>query len=385
MFSIEDDEILRKAAVEYVSLSVTKATKQGYERCWKRWCDYLSTQTADVLDPTMSSLSSNKQILLIVNFMRHLYVSGVRGRKIQRIVSGVKQSLVFRVQDTTAFENPAVRQALISGKYSTNEIRSSCPTNVKLPQLPITFDMLQVIRERYWIDNLWNQEHSERKATYLAIMIAFDTGRRISNLTHKDGQNKEDHCIRTSHVCFNFQPCHTRKNAGVSFHQHYIEHQYTHQNVLSVEFLFLTQKQRAVQSIVMNQPIIIDRGCQESSLLIDHLVEWCLNNVNDDDDEMFTINFNGRKRLLVRRKITEALKVSAASVGVDPKRINTHSIRRGYATTISLNEKLHGNPLTRAGWTSNSTVPVTHYAVPINNIGGLSYEKKFFSHDFQKK
>jgi hypothetical protein len=52
--------------------------------------------------------------------------------------------------------------------------------------------MVQVAREMYW-EKPWTIEGVDDKAIYLCIALMYDTGKRISNFTHKDGVEAEDH------------------------------------------------------------------------------------------------------------------------------------------------------------------------------------------------
>ena len=325
----------------------------------------------------LSDCSQEQRVLIIVGYLSWLYQKGYRGSKIIRHFTGVKQSFILQAQSIDAFNSEIVKQSIKSGRYSTEELRRISSHVKDTHQLPFTIDMVDQLESTHWMIDKWNKNDCDKKAVYLAVAIAFDTGRRISNLTHRDKPTSEDHCIRWGNVKLFMKPCNTQLMAGQIFKEYYYSRSYTLLNITSVQFHFITQKQALVHNIVAVQPIIIDRMSLRSSALVDKLVQWVLINVNTEHEEFLTRNVEGSNKKLLRRNVINAMKETAKLCAVDPDRISSHSIRRCYATNVALNDNNSGSANMRAGWTSNSQVPTQNYAIPLNIQGGLIAFNRF--------
>jgi hypothetical protein len=362
--------------VQYLARSITQGTTKSYERSWKVWVEFIQTKFEGLMDPLLNSCLPDQKPHVIVSFMSMLYEKGMRGTKISKYVLGIKQSMILRAQPVDAFDSVIVRQAVKSGRYTNTEIKATVATLMDNHQLPFTLDMLDILESTHWTcgQNKWINHECDKKAIYLAVAIAFDTGRRISNLTHPE-KGREDHCIQWSNVHLSLIPCGRILNAGPEFKQYFNRSQYSLSNVDSVRLHFTTQKQSHIQSIVSVQPIIINRLCSRSSSLVDKIIQWSLVNTNDEREEFLTRYIGGKARKLTRRDVVDAMKDVARSCNIDPTRISSHSIRRGYATDLALNDCTNGSSLIRAGWVGHSQVPTLNYAVTPNSHGGLSHIK----------
>ena len=300
---------------------------------------------------------------------------------IRQHITGVKQSFLLRTQSISAFNSDLVKQSLKGGRYSNDELRETISTLRDSHQLPFTIDLVDHLEGTHWISDKWSKQDCDLKAIFLSVAIAFDTGRRISNLTHRDKKFDEDHCIRWGNVKICMAPCGTKMVAGQNFKAFYCLRKYELSNVESIQLHFVTQKQSMVNNIVAVQPVIIDRRSSRSSSLVDKVVQWTLFNTNDEHEEFLTRHVEESDKKLLRRNVIAAMKEAARVCGIDPSRISSHSIRRCYATNIALNDCSKGNAVTRAGWSSSSVVPTQNYAIPLNDHGGLSYPKLLHSGD----
>lgn len=159
------------------------------------------------------------------------------------------------------------------------------------------------------------------------------------------------------------------------FREYYSKMRYGPQNVASVEILFPTQKQKYINSVGAPMKATIDRGGGLSNILVDMLVEWLVHSRNDDNDEAFTSRYGKRRKLLLQKHVRVELKKTAEELGIDPKRIGNHSLRRGYATVRELNGDFGEAARARAGWCAGSLVPYRHYIMSVNDGGGLSQAK----------
>jgi hypothetical protein len=228
--------------------------------------------------------------------MSHLYDKGYRGSKISKHITGVKQTMVLHAQQTQIFNDPIIKQAIKSGRYTNSELKQSALILKDNHQLPFTLDMLDMLEATHWTcgRDKWERSECDKKAIYLAVAIAFDTGRRISNLTHPEN-GQEDHCLRWENVHMCLKPCDKIMNIGHSFKQYFNDRKYGLNNVESIKLYFTTQNQSHIQSIVSVQPIIINRQCSRSSGLVDKIIQWSLVNSNSESEEFLTRNFKGDK------------------------------------------------------------------------------------------
>ncbi len=335
----------------------------------------------DHLNPLLTTLTSREQSLIIVNFLSHLYSSGLRGNSIQRNLTGVKQSFLLRAQSVVAFESDIVRQASKSGRYTTEEIRLNVVNIREKHQLPYTIDMLDKLEDTHWNPKCWAVTSTDKKAIYLATAICFDTGRRISNVTHRDTKSHEDHCLRTKDVSFIMTPCMVNHVAGQAFRTYFHQHNYRKENVDTVHLRFVTQKQKSVMNLSVIQPIVINRTSERSTQLLNKIIQWAVVNVNPPDEEFLTRCVHGTHKLLLRSNVIGAMKESARIFGVNPDRISSRSLRKSYATTLVLNDSESTLAKARAGWAPGSEVHATHYSHAFSCKGGLSYERLLLSSD----
>jgi hypothetical protein len=109
---------------------------------------------------------------------------------------------------------------------------------------------------------------------------------------------------------------------------------------------------------------IVMRRTQDESQLLDQLATWVLFNLNDDDEELFTLNWRGGTKKLIQKEMTAYIKKIACAMDLDPKRYGNHSLRRGYATAahqecIESTLRTYNN---RAGWVPTSRMAITHYS-----------------------
>jgi hypothetical protein len=104
--------------------------------------------------------------------------------------------MLFQGENIHFFNTIKMKQASRSCRYTHQEIRECLKEKIFTQRLPFTVHMVVKARDMLGNDS-WMREDCDHKAIYLCITIAFDTCRRIGQLTHKDGREAEDHCIRT--------------------------------------------------------------------------------------------------------------------------------------------------------------------------------------------
>ena len=364
---------MEQVAKIFLRKSVTKSTLKTYDRYWDIWSRYITKKFRGLVRPTLGNVAYRTKVIIIIGYMATLYNYGFRGAKIWRIINAVKQSLVLQRISVVCFSDPSVLQSKKSCRYTTEEIKQEVIRRRDTTQLPANLDMIETLSQTLWVPDDWSKTACHEKAKYLAIALSYDTGRRMCHFTHRDKKNAEDHCIRLGYVRSSFIPCGIVA-VGIEIRKYYVAMGYRHQNVATFELLFPTQKQRYVNNIATPVSAVIDRSSQKSSELVDMLVEWLLHSQCGNEDEFLTSSVGGSRRLLLPRSVRKELKEIAVKKGIDPKRIGNHSLRRGYATVMELNNTLDDSARARAGWCSGSNIPYQHYVMKLSNKGGLSHD-----------
>jgi hypothetical protein len=232
----------------------------------------------------------------------------------------------------------------------------------------------------------WTIEGVDNKAIYLCIALMYDTGKRISNFTHKDGVDAEDHCIRTHDVHFVFSPDSVTIPVDEQFKDYMTGNNIDLKDITHAQLHFYTQKEGYKNTITIEPPITISRGTVLESELLDNLIEWCLFNRNFGEAELLTRNMNNRVKHLTRRKVGDAIKNVAEKLNLDPNQFGTRLLRSGFTTVTSIHCKEPGTHesdlLRRGGWAKNSRVPQKYYNKSTDNEGALSYPENSFNRQY---
>jgi hypothetical protein len=301
--------------------------------------------------------------------------------------------MLLRGGDIKCFSTPIVLQAMKACRYTTAELKAALLKQRESNQLPLTYDLINSVRDHYWKMESGCVSPQERYmcGLYLCLELGFDTGQRISNLTHRRSLSHEDHCIRTGHISFVFSPSNLYPGtpmlkAGPSLRGFMSKHNPPFTSVHHMTLLFLTQKSGAVYQAKLGKPIIIGRSNPIESNFLDRMLLWCILNWNDEEDELFTRRIrNGKKKRLLPCDVTKAIKFIATSNGFQPERFGTHSLRRGYATISEYYHRgitLPSDPATnrRAGWSADSKCRTVVYS-RANCNGALSYDQSLLTAD----
>jgi hypothetical protein len=184
---------------------------------------------------------------------------GKRGLQITKSITSIKQMMLFQGEDIHFFNTIKMKQAYRSCRYPNQEIRECLKEKIFTQRLPFTVQMVIKARDMLWNDS-WRREDCDHKAIYLCIAIAFDTGRRIGQLTHKDGREAEDHCIRTQDVHLVFMSDSTTVPMGSSLRGKMLTEGIGVQKVTHVQLHFQTQKEGYHNTVLLKPPLVIGRN-----------------------------------------------------------------------------------------------------------------------------
>lgn len=358
--------------VNFLLASVMPKTRDAYLNDWKKWEGFLgSICLTNAASPFLTDVATSSQSETILQFIMYLYDLGLRGKQVTRCVSSIKQMFVFNLCSVEAFDSPIVRQGCKASVHSVSERRVQARLVQDRSIIPISVEFIRVMRNLYWKDVWATKDDYDRKAVYLAAALCYDTGARISSFCLREYKGP-DHCVRCNQVVF-VSVDRVKYHAGEPF-RNAMKLLPPDQRVMEcVEIQFLTQKE-CIKSgmIVARDPCMIMRRTADEIQFINDLTIWALLNGASDDDEITSRRFHGRKKTVTRAEVAAAIKSVASSLGLDPSRVSTSSLRKGYATSALNNGVSRDLTSSRGGWNPSSSVLDDHYAVNMNVAGGLS-------------
>jgi hypothetical protein len=194
--------------------------------------------------------------------------------------------------------------------------------------------MVMKTKEMLWNEQEWSSTSTYQNAIFLCVALGFDTGRRIGNLCHADGKSAEDHCIRTKDVIFVFESLERSVQAGPEFRKFYHQNNMQLESITSAKLYFHSQKSKHINHVRLTAPVILDRINPNQSDLLNGIVLWCLKNINQGDNELFTRRLPGeRAKLLIQKDVRKAMKeVAEGQFNIEASRISSRSLRSGFVT-----------------------------------------------------
>ena len=313
------------------------------------------------------------QINYILQFLQYLYTIGKRGKGASEVIVGIKQIYIFHEKSPQIFDHPVIKQGMKSLKYSNQEAKDQIKSLNENKELPFTVDLLEQLRALYWNEN-WGCEDIDQKSIYLAAAICLDSGIRIGQITLCDGKLKTDHCIRAKEVHLFVKEESNYLSAGLKFRQEFFLKQWSISDVVQINLNFLTNKTTSsTQTLVASKPCCLLRRTTLESQLVNDIVEWIINSQVNEEDELLCRYWNGKRKVVTRKSVANSLKFIGSLNQLPTHRINTRSLRKGFASNGSVNGALNQQMLCeRGGWKIGSKTIVKHYVTEFKNHGLLS-------------
>lgn len=238
-------------------------------------------------------------------------------------------------------------------------------------------DIILSVREKYWENQVWNDEGKDSRSIRLAVALAFDSGVRIGNITLKDGKDREDHCIRAKHVSFLV----TAPKGGQEYRIQggpdiclYLRQTKTEDiRIKEADLVYLTSKTSRMGNAKLQAPKTLGRSSEEESNLLDDLLSWFQHNNLKGDDELLTrYGCNGSRRVVKRKDVRQAIKDAVGAFDLPVERFSTRSLRSGFGTHAQANDMSKEEIHSRGGWAENSQVPDKHYVKRMHNRGAFA-------------
>lgn len=365
---------------KFLSRSVTTGTAHGYMLGVRKWHEYLAFLGTES-DPGqfMEKISGqHEKAKRIVLFMAYLYMNnGMRDEQIKKVVTSIAYMFEIEGKDASFFDSAIISRGRKASIRSIEECSAHENTRAANTILPICLDIVFAVRLEYWVNQEWDAKGMDKKAIWLAICLGFDSGLRIGNLTKKDGHNGADHCIRAGSLSFRVMDPITkteRRIKGGPMAANFISRKDVTLNmVLSVDMIYVTSKtSRKVKSLIDN-PKTISRESEEESTVLDDLCLWVVHSKVQEEDELLTrYSDTGRRKVVIRKDVRNAIKSAVKGVGLPPKHFSTKSLRSGFGTHAIANGMDVQEMKVRGGWVKDSDVPERFYVRNMNSRGALA-------------
>jgi hypothetical protein len=360
--------------------SVQKSTQVTYRQGWALWKKFLP-QLPLAQRPCNYYLDNVRgdinRALYVLAFGKHLYETrNWRGRQVTRNFAHLRHHFHTGVRDTLFLDHPLLDKTRDAMQMSHPERQADVLRRIKESLLPMTYPMLDLARESYWVATSWDTDQGrDRKVAFLATGLLIDTGNRVSSTTgpttDKELGVTTDHGLKTAQVEITVR----RPAAKTTFtlagapamrsHLCRATVALRYPQVESMRVTFLTQK------VVMDgkgtpDPLFFGRRDPRESQYLDDVLEWVSRNGKLLDGDYLTTRYQLApkpaakmdKRLLQRQDVAAMIKAIAVEFDLDPKRFSTSSARRfaGSTNALSMAEiKLRG------AWAASSTVTEQHY------------------------
>lgn len=292
--------------------------------------------------------------------------------QIRSILVGVKQIFLFYLQPIDIFSDPIITQGLKVTRFTNQEAKDHLREINSSSTVPFTLDQLDQLRLLNWNDS-WDRENMDLKGIYLAIAICFDSGRRVGNITLKDGQYKEDHCLRCKDVKFYVRDNSIPIVAGTEFRNYFQHHHLQLEDISQINLYFVTSKTTTSNiNLLPTRPCTLLRRTQHESQLVSDITLWVIHSGVMEEDEFLCRYANGRRKVTTRKSVNDAIKFVAELNGINPERVSSKSLRKGLATNGTICSTNSTILKERGGWDPTSTIMENHYVIGPKNQGILS-------------
>jgi hypothetical protein len=271
------------------------------------------------------------------------------------------------LSDVQGFMEPVVQRTKVACRPTEAEARVMLADRESKRALPLSVDMMWVIRDQFWSNQSWLCEGMSRRAVWVASAMTFDSGVRVSNVTLKRLRGK-DHCIRAKAVIVKYQsPTSDTVEAvqGGEALRSVVEE-------VGGEALFISLVIGCVFSFksgkvsLPDDKFVVGRETRESAVFLDDLVLWIIRSGVRADDELFTRYPTSNcpkgfgRKVLTAKEFQAGADFAAVACGLPERSVKTSSGRRGCVETAravgaSRDELCHGK------WKPGSKVPDKHY------------------------
>jgi len=349
-----------------------------------RWTEVIWLEYAKLhllLDPYFTECSTTQGVRWVMEFIVYLQdVMNFSGPQIVKSLTNLRGIIIIYGGNASVFAS----ESLTVARRSIRNIHASIFASVihlegpkkTIVQLPICVEFMDRFRRWYWHDGSTVTE----KMTYIASMVAFLRGLRISNVA-STGPKSKDHRYYLRSVDLEIDQgivsVLTWKGLGSP-------------PVLSVKLTCLSSKTHGPSMFKKTVPPIVmiaNLGSEHEQLLMSDFVTWLnISGMQENTDLLFARRdrvhnrINPSVKCLTSKDVSTALKRVALSFGLNPQQFSTRSIRIGANVELSVQGVTDGQRMTcldHVTLTSNVKYMrslVTNDPTPLSEEGQLSMD-----------
>ena len=288
---------------------------------------------------------------------------GFRGNQVIRPLQALNDKLAKRGKlSRTWYESEPLRQIRRAARLTNLEYREQ-KKNASPDFLPITADMIVILRNRTWVVGDWSATGMDSKRAGVGVRLGWDSGMRVGHLA-VDGE-KRDHIILKEDTWF-------IGNDGYRVDVEKVKQSFMKADgevdraavdvridgfdacVWTDKISRSTGKKPELKELARNSEM-------ESELLTDLFEFMCHAGAKPTDP--FLHRYAPRGKYLRRKDIQDTIKDLASDprVQLDPVRFNTRSMRIGFSSGAVANRIDPAVIRMTGGWSKNSNVYLKHY------------------------
>jgi hypothetical protein len=310
--------------------SVHIDTSKQHDSKWQEWLGY-QKHINNSYDIFMESFTSAEQAHTLCSFIMYLLAKGCNSSFVQKVFASMKFHFTLEFHATVMFDHPAV---IMARKASQPRGRVASMANQRKRRLPITFDMIQ------WIKQEYTNKTIDHYMTYVGILLAFHFAFRVSEYIFT---KKNEHAIQCDDIEFLLTD-------GRRVYPHLV----AGASAPVTAVLVAVRTSKASQYI--GRYLYVTRKTVGESELVDTLVMWAINSNQISGQPFLSRLFDGRRKNLTNQMVTTAIKTMASSLGFDSGYFATHSLRIGGITTMRACKQDRGSTKRVAGLSEESNV-----------------------------
>ena len=354
-------------------------TLTGFRLTETIWLEYARLST--ILDPYLVGYPVNIAVRLVLEFIVYLEdVMGFTGPQIGKSLTNLRGIIIIYGGCVSAFSSESLLVARRSVRNThTSLFATSIPLeDAKKPvvQLPICVEFMDRLREWYWLGSSTLTE----KMTYIACMVAFLRGLRVSNVA-STGPKSVDHRYYIRSVDLEIDSgivsVLTWKGLGTP-------------PVLAVKLTCVSSKTHGPSKAKKTVPPIVmiaQVGSVHEQLLMSDFVTWLsISGMQEPNDLLFARwdkvpnRSKPTYKHLLSKDVSTALKRVATSFDLNPSQFSTRSLRIGANVELSVQGASDGQRMScldHVTLTSNVKYMrslLTHDPTPLSTGGQLSIE-----------
>ena len=185
----------------FLRQGVAESTAERYDRNAHEWQEFVGSRGFGH-DPWMAGFAVEEKRALVVLFILGLLKKGKSDHYVRMTLSSLHHDYRVRCLDTSLFDSDATIAA--ARKALGKRARELNLHHEKIKRMPLTLDMVQWLRVRYWKATV------EKSMVYIAVVLAFNYMWRVSEYVFKEGSG--DHSIGADDVVIILEGSDTRRH-----------------------------------------------------------------------------------------------------------------------------------------------------------------------------